>query len=75
MMIPSHVSHSVIAYVSVEDYSSVSSDLFGQIRRYDLTEEPLPSGDILKEVRFVEGFNHFSISLMFDHKGSIIFCL
>lgn len=54
MMIPSHVSHSVIAYVSVEDYSSVSSDLFGQIRRYDLTEEPLPSGDILKEVRFVD---------------------
>ncbi|CAH8274586.1 unnamed protein product [Arabidopsis lyrata] len=50
VMIPSHVSHSVIAYVSVEDYSSVSSDLFGQIRRYDLTEEPLPSGDILKEM-------------------------
>ncbi|KAG7626664.1 WD40 repeat [Arabidopsis thaliana x Arabidopsis arenosa] len=50
VMIPVHVSHSVIAYVSVEDYSSVSKDLFGQIRRYDLTQDPLHSGDTLKEM-------------------------
>jgi len=54
VMIPAQVSHSAIAYVSVEDYSSVSKDLFGQIRRYDLTEDPLHSGDTLKEVRFVD---------------------
>lgn len=42
-------SSSLIAYVSVEDYSSVS----GQIRRVSLSEEPLHGGDILKEVRFV----------------------
>lgn len=54
MMVPSHVWHSLIAYVSVEDYSSVSKDLFGQIRRFNLDEEPLPSGDILKEVRVLD---------------------
>ncbi|EOA15844.1 hypothetical protein CARUB_v10007543mg [Capsella rubella] len=48
--IPLHVSRSLIAYVSVEDYSSLSRDMFGQIRRFILTEEPLPSGDILKEM-------------------------
>ncbi|KAJ4913724.1 Transducin family protein / WD-40 repeat family protein [Raphanus sativus] len=39
-------SSSLIAYVSVEDYSSVS----GQIRRVSLSEEPLHGGDILKEM-------------------------
>ncbi|XP_019088312.1 PREDICTED: WD repeat-containing protein 75-like isoform X1 [Camelina sativa] len=50
VMIPSHVSCSLIAYVSVEDYSTVSKDLFAQIRRFILIEEPLPCGDILKEM-------------------------
>lgn len=45
-------SRGLIAYVSVEDYSSESRDLFGQIRRFNLFEELLLSGDILKEVRF-----------------------
>nr|VDD48251.1 unnamed protein product [Brassica oleracea] len=43
-------SRSLIAYVSVEEYSSVSKDLFGQIRRVSLLDEPLLSGDTLKEM-------------------------
>ncbi|KAL0687095.1 hypothetical protein Bca4012_086772 [Brassica carinata] len=43
-------SRSLIAYVSVEEYSSVSKDLFGQIRRVSLLDEPLLNGDTLKEM-------------------------
>ncbi|KAF3528837.1 hypothetical protein DY000_02036791 [Brassica cretica] len=43
-------SRSLIAYVSVEEYSSVSKDLFGQIRRVSLLDEPLLRGDTLKEM-------------------------
>ena len=49
-------SRSLIAYVSVEEYSSVSKDLFGQIRGVSLLDEPLLSGDTLKEVRFFSMF-------------------
>ncbi|KAG2249885.1 hypothetical protein Bca52824_089513 [Brassica carinata] len=50
VVLPSRVSRGLIAYVSVEDYSSVSKDLFGQIRRVSLLDEPLLGGDILKEM-------------------------
>ncbi|CAH8360001.1 unnamed protein product [Eruca vesicaria subsp. sativa] len=40
----------MIAYVSVEDHSSVSKDMFGQIRRVSLLDEHLPCGDTLKEM-------------------------
>ncbi|XP_024005503.1 WD repeat-containing protein 75 [Eutrema salsugineum] len=51
VMIPFHLSRELIFYVSVEDCSSVSRDLFGQIRRYNLSsEESLLSGDTLKEM-------------------------
>ncbi|KAL1210327.1 hypothetical protein V5N11_006661 [Cardamine amara subsp. amara] len=52
----SYESGDLIAYVSVEDYSSESRDLFGQIRRFDLSEEPLLSGDILKEMEEPKSF-------------------
>lgn len=54
-MLPSRLSRGLIAYVSIEDYSSVSKGLFGQIRRVSLLDEPLlGGGDTLKEVSFVE---------------------
>ncbi|KAL0872751.1 hypothetical protein Bca101_022456 [Brassica carinata] len=46
VVLPSRVSRGLIAYVSVEDYSSVS----GQIRRVSLLDEPLLGGDTLKEM-------------------------
>ncbi|CAN8267470.1 unnamed protein product [Cochlearia groenlandica] len=39
-----------IAYVSVEDFSDVSKDLFGKIKRFDLHQEPLLKGETLKEM-------------------------